>query len=177
LKPDLRRRKQQTVQKRRCSDRARRQVETDHMKKLAVGLLACWALWQASAEEGAWLTDLPKAQAQAKAEKKLVLMDFNGSDWCPPCKALRKEVLNSQTFMDFAKNNLVLVDVDFPNAKVQTEELKKANKTLASKFKIEGYPTVIVLSSDGKELKKMVGYNGQNAKDFVAELQKLKSST
>jgi len=138
-------------------------------------LLACWAVWQVRADEGAWTTDLAKAQAQAKAEKKLVLMDFNGSDWCPPCKALRKTVLDSQTFIDFAKNNLVLVDVDFPHQKQLTEELKQANKALSEKYGIEGLPTVIVLSSDGKELKKMVGYDGQSAKDFVAELEKLKS--
>ena len=147
------------------------------MKKIALCLLASWAVWQVSAEEGAWQTDFSKAQAQAKSEKKMVLMDFNGSDWCPPCKALRKTVLNSQEFKDFAKDNLVLVDVDFPHQKQQTEELKKANKALAEKFSIEGYPTVIVLSPDGKELKKMVGYDGQSAKEFVADLQKLKSQS
>jgi len=147
------------------------------MKKIALCLLASWAVWQVSAEEGAWQTDFSKAQAQAKSEKKMVLMDFNGSDWCPPCKALRKNVLNSQEFKDFAKDNLVLVDVDFPHQKQQTEELKKANKALAEKLNIEGYPTVIVLGPDGKELKKMVGYDGQSAKEFVADLQKLKSQS
>ena len=147
------------------------------MKKIALCLLASWAVWQVSAEEGAWQTDFSKAQVQAKSEKKMVLMDFNGSDWCPPCKALRKTVLNSQEFKDFAKDNLVLVDVDFPHQKQQTEELKKANKALAEKFSIEGYPTVIVLSPDGKELKKMVGYDGQSAKEFIADLQKLKSQS
>jgi protein disulfide-isomerase len=148
------------------------------MKKIALCLLACWAVWQVNAaEEGDWLTDLSKAQAKAKTEKKMVLMDFNGSDWCPPCKALRKNVLISKEFMDFAKDNLVLVDVDFPHHKQQTEEVKKANEELSQKFSIEGFPTIIVLGSDGKELKKVVGYNGQSAKEFVAELQKLKSQT
>jgi protein disulfide-isomerase len=133
-------------------------------------------VWQVSAEEGNWITDLPKAQAQAKAEKKMVLMDFNGSDWCPPCKALRKNVLNSPAFLEFAKDNLVLVDLDFPTHKQQAEELKKSNRALSDKYHIEGYPTVIVLSGDGKELKKIVGYDeGKSAKDFIAELQKLKS--
>jgi len=148
------------------------------MKKITLCLLACWTVWQISAaEEGNWLTDLPKAQAKAKTEKKMVLMDFNGSDWCPPCKALRKTVLNSQEFADFAKDNLVLVDLDFPRHKEQTEELKKTNEGLSKKFSIEGFPTVIVLSSEGKELKKVVGYDGQSAKEFVAELQKLKNQT
>ena len=147
------------------------------MKRIALCLLACWAVCQVYADEGAWVTDLAKAQSQAKAEKKMVLMDFNGSDWCPPCKALRSTVLNSQTFLDFAKNNLVLVDVDFPRHKQLPEQLKQANKALSEKFSIEGLPTVIVLSSDGKELKKMVGYDGQSAKEFVAELEKLKNQS
>jgi thioredoxin-related protein len=145
------------------------------MKKIAFCLLTCWALINARASEGDWLTDLSKAQSIAKEQKKMVLMDFNGSDWCPPCKALRKNVLSSQEFTDFAKKNLVLVDVDFPRHKQLPEEQKKANDALSQKFNIEGFPTVIVLSSEGKQLSKKVGYDGQNAKDFIAELEKLKS--
>ena len=146
------------------------------MKKIALSLclLVCWAVSQASAQEGPWLTNLAQAQAKAKAENKLILMDFNGSDWCPPCKALRKTVLNSQTFLSFAKDNLVLVDLDFPRHKQQPEELKKANEALSQKFNIEGFPTIIILGSNGKELKKTIGYDGQSAQEFVAELQKLK---
>src|ERR1051326_7372494 len=145
------------------------------MKRIVISLLACWVVWQVSAAEEGWLTDLSQAKAQAKADHKMVLMDFNGSDWCPPCKALRKNVLSSQEFTDFAKKNLVLVDVDFPRHKQLPEEQKKANDALSQKFNIEGFPTVIVLSSEGKQLSKKVGYDGQNAKDFIAELEKLKS--
>jgi protein disulfide-isomerase len=147
------------------------------MKKIAICLLACWAVIQVTAAEGEWLTDLSKAQTIAKEQKKMVLMDFNGSDWCPPCKALRKNVLSSPEFTEYAKKNLVLVDVDFPRHKELPEELKKTNDALSQKYKIEGFPTVIVLSSDGKELTKKVGYDGQNAKDFIAELDKLKSQS
>ena len=139
--------------------------------------MACWLVLEVSAAEGDWLTDLPKAKSLAKEEKKMVLMDFNGSDWCPPCKALRKNVLSSSEFVEYAKKNLVLVDLDFPRHKELPEELKKANEALSQKYKIEGFPTVIVLSSDGKELTKKVGYDGQNAKDFIAELEKLKSKS
>ena len=144
------------------------------MKKMVVGLLVCWAAWQASAADDLWLTDLAKAQATAKAENKMVLMDFNGSDWCPPCKALRKNVLSSQEFIEYAKKNLVLVDVDFPHNKEQSAELKKANQALGEKYGVDGLPTVIVLSSDGKELNKKIGYSGQATKEFIADLEKLK---
>src|SRR5229473_4083436 len=114
------------------------------MKKIAFCLLACWATFQIKAAEDQWMTDLPKAQARAKTEKKLVLMDFTGSDWCPPCKALKKNVLSSREFLDYAKKNLVLVDVDFPRHTAQPAELKKANEALSQKFGIEAFPTVIV---------------------------------
>jgi protein disulfide-isomerase len=147
------------------------------MKRLLVALISGCVLANAIADEAGWLTDLPKAQAKAKAENKLVLMDFNGSDWCPPCKALRKNVLSSKEFVDYAKDKLILVDVDFPRSIKQPEELQKANAELAKKFGIDGYPTIIVLGSDGKELKRDVGYGGQSTKEFIADLEKARKKS
>ena len=65
------------------------------MKRTTIGLLALCALLQAGAAEVNWLTDLPKAQAQAKKENKQVLMDFTGSDWCGWCIKFNKEVLST----------------------------------------------------------------------------------
>ena len=137
------------------------------MKKMAIALLLCWAAQIQAAE---WLTDLPKALEKAKAEKKLVLMDFTGSDWCPPCKALHSTVLTSKKFEDYADKNLVLVVVDFPNKSEQTKELKEANAELAKEFKIEGYPTVILLDTDRKQLKNIVGYSNESPDDYLAQL-------
>lgn len=146
------------------------------MKKLViVGMTLCWLAAQAHAAE--WMTDLPKAISKAKADKKMVLMDFTGSDWCPPCKALHKKVLTSKEFEGYAETNLVLVVVDFPRSATQTEELKKANKALAEKFNVEGFPTVIVLDSSGNQVSKDVGYDGQSPKDFIAKLDKLKKGS
>lgn len=144
------------------------------MKKIAVGLLVLLALGRVVAAEAEWLTDLDKAKAKAKAENKLVLMDFTGSDWCPPCKALHKNVLTSQEFVDYAKKNLVLVEVDFPRRKSQSAELKKANRALAEKFGVEAFPTVIVLDSNGKQLSKESGYSGESPKQFIAQIEALK---
>jgi protein disulfide-isomerase len=145
------------------------------MRKFVYVVLAGWALClTCAADEGEWLTDLVKAKDKARAEKKMILLDFNGSDWCPPCKALRNDVFSSPQFVAYAKTNLVLVDIDFPVQKKQTEELKRANQALAQKFSVEGYPTIVVLSSEGNELKKETGYSGQRAKDFIAELERLR---
>ena len=70
------------------------------MKKLALGLLMGWLALHAGAAELKWETDLPAAQAQAKKEKKMVLMDFTGSDWCGWCIKLNKEVFSTKEFQD-----------------------------------------------------------------------------
>ena len=142
------------------------------MKKLALGLLACIALMQARAEDLNWTTDLPKAQAQAKKEDKLVLLDFTGSDWCIWCKRLTRDVFSKEEFADYAKKNLVLVEVDFPRAKEQSQDQKKANQALQEKYKISGYPTIIVLDKEGKQVGQL-GYK-DNVKDFLNELDKMK---
>ena len=140
------------------------------MRKLALGLLVCWAATQVYA--GEWLTDVPKAMAKAKAEKKRVLLDFTGSDWCPPCKALHATVYTSKEFADYADKNLVLVEIDFPRTKQLPEALKKANDALAKKYAIKGYPTTIVLDADGKELVNIVGYSRETPSEFIAKLEK-----
>ena len=146
------------------------------MKKLVIGFVGIWFLLQAGAEDLRWLTDLPKAEALAKQGNKLVFVDFNGSDWCPPCKDLRT-VLSSPAFAAYAKTNLVMVDIDFPHQKEQSDGLKKANEALQEKYKIEGFPTVIVLNSNGKELNRTVGFSGQSAKELIDDLEKLKKKT
>jgi thiol-disulfide isomerase/thioredoxin len=102
-----------------------------------------------------------------------VLIDFTGSDWCPPCKALHSNVLTNPEFIAFAKKHLVLVLADFPNQKPQSAELKKSNQALSERFGITGYPTVIILDANGKELRKDVGYGGEDVKSFLAKLATL----
>lgn len=145
------------------------------MKKLALCLLTCFAVFQIKAAELPWTTDLPKAQAKAKAEKKLVMMDFTGSDWCGWCIKLNKEVFSTPEFVAYAQKNLIPVEIDFPNKKKQSAELKKANDSLQKKYKIEGYPTIIVLNGDGKKVGEL-GYMRGGPKAFIAELEKLKKS-
>ena len=141
------------------------------MKKALLGMVLSLAVVAANAAELKWHTSLPDAKAKAKAEKKLVFVEFTGSDWCPPCKKLHSEVLASQEFADFAAKKFVLVELDFPRKKEQSADLKAANKALAKEFEIRGYPTVVVLDADGKELHRKVGYGGDSAKEYIAKLQ------
>ena len=146
------------------------------MKKLAFGLLATCLLLQVRAEDLQWMTDLPKAQAAAKADNKLVMLDFTGSDWCGWCIKLHGEVFSKPEFAEYAKKNLVLVEVDFPRKKELPDALKKANDALQQKYKIEGYPTIIVLNGEGKKVGEL-GYQPGGPKAFIAELDKLKGKS
>jgi len=143
------------------------------MKKTILTLCAVLALAQVKAAELDWQTDLPKAQAQAKAEKKLVMLDFTGSDWCGWCIKLNKEVFSQPAFAEYAKKNLVAVEVDFPNKKKLSAAQKQANDALAKKYEIKGYPTIIVLNSEGEKVGEL-GYQAGGPKAFIAELEKLK---
>ncbi len=141
------------------------------MKQLLCILAVAFALsLPVCAADLTWLTDLSKAKAQAKAEGKLVLMDFTGSDFCPPCIRLAKEVFPTKEFSEYAKQHVVLVEVDFPIKKKQPPELKAANEALAKEFKVDGYPTLIVLAPDGKKLGELEF--DADAKQLVAALKK-----
>jgi len=143
------------------------------MKKLLLSVVASLVVVAANAAELNWLTSLPEAQAKAKAENKLVLMDFTGSDWCGWCIKLNKEIFSQPEFAAYADKNLVLVELDFPNKKPQSDDLKAANKALAKEYGIRGYPTIIVLNSAGEQVGKL-GYMKGGPEAFIAELDKLK---
>ena len=144
------------------------------MKKIAIGLLACCALLQAGAGELTWLTDVPKAQDQAKTENKLVLLDFTGSDWCGWCIKLDNETFSKPEFADYAGKNLVLVQLDFPQKKQLPADLKKANTALQKKYKIQGFPTLIVMKPDGTVVWAQVGYLAGGPKAMIAKLDEAK---
>ena len=144
------------------------------MKKLVILLLAATALWQVNAAESTWLADLPKAEAQAKAENKIVLIDFTGSDWCGWCIKFKKEVLDTAEFQAYAAKNVVLVELDYPHKKVQSDDLKMTNAALNKQYKVSGYPTLVVLDKDGKEIGRQVGYAEGGPAAFIAKLEEFK---
>ncbi len=144
------------------------------MKTLTAALLTTWLAFTAQAAELKWGTDLPAAQAQAKKENKLVLMDFTGSDWCGWCIKLNKEVFNTPEFAAYAKDNLVLVELDFPSKKPQAAALKKTNEALKNQYGADGFPTIIVLNGEGKQVWKQVGYMAGGPKAWIAKLDAAK---
>ncbi len=125
--------------------------------------------------ESSWITDYKKAQEDAKAGKKLMLLEFTGSDWCGWCMKLDKEVFSTPEFQNYASRNLILVKLDFPRRRPQTEALKKQNEQLAQKYGIQGFPTIIVLNGQGEKVGEL-GYMEGGPSPFLAKLETLPKS-
>jgi thioredoxin-related protein len=143
------------------------------MKRWLVAFLTLSLLLRAGAEELEWLTDVPTALAKAKAENKVVLLDFTGSDWCGWCKKLKAEVFDTPQFAAFAKVNFIMVELDFPHSHPQSDELKQANTALAEKYDVHGFPTVIVLNADGEQLSKDVGFIQAGLPGYIGKFETL----
>ncbi|MBC8039994.1 MAG: thioredoxin family protein [Opitutaceae bacterium] len=143
------------------------------MKRLFL-LITCALLSLGSlhADEATWLTDFKKAEKQAAAENKPLVLDFTGSDWCGWCIRLDKEVFSQKEFTDYAKQNLVLVKLDFPRSKSLAAAEKKQNEELAQKYEVRGFPTIVVLDSKGKQLGKL-GYQKGGAVKWIESLEQV----
>ena len=144
------------------------------MKKLILTLLFL-ATVTAQAKV-TWLTDLDAAKAQGVKENKPVLVDFTGSDWCPPCIQLHKVVFESAEFAAVA-SKYVLVELDYPRKTPQAPELKAKNAELSKKFGISGFPTVLLIDAkSGEVFGKTVGFGGQTAKEYLDKLASFKNT-
>jgi protein disulfide-isomerase len=121
----------------------------------------------ASAFAGGWGDDYKAALATAAKENKKVLLDFTGSDWCGWCIRLKKETFDQPAFKDFADKNLVLVEVDFPQGKTLPNAVKAQNEGLQEKFQVQGFPTLVLLSPDGKVIRQESGYIPGGPRGFI----------
>jgi thioredoxin-related protein len=132
---------------------------------LIIGVTACHA-------EINWLTDYNAALKRAKDEGKAVLIDFTGSDWCGWCIKLKAEVFDQPEFAAFAKENLILLEVDFPRRKAISASQRTANQKLATRYNVEGYPTVFLLNAQGHPLAQL-GYQPGGPGNFINTLKRV----
>lgn len=104
--------------------------------------LSCVAQAEKQESDLVWYTDLVKAQEVSKASNKPIFGFFTGSDWCGWCHKLQADVFAKQAFKDWAKNNVVLLELDFPRRKQLAPELVQQNMGLQQAFQVRGYPTI-----------------------------------
>ncbi|MEO5721629.1 MAG: thioredoxin family protein [Chthoniobacterales bacterium] len=122
-----------------------------------------------------WRTNYAEAQGEAKANQKLLLLDFTGSDWCGWCQKLKREVFETPEFQDYARHHLVLLEVDFPRRTELAAAQKMQNQLLAQQYRVQGFPTIVILDGDGN-VRGALGYTPGGPSAFIAQLEKIRES-
>lgn len=125
--------------------------------------------------EASWSENFAEVQKEAKENDKHILLNFTGSNWCPPCMLLEKEVFAQPEFANYANESLSLMKVDFPRGIKQSSKLKEQNESLAEKYGIRGFPTVIILDSNG-DFVGQTGFQRGGAKAYVNHLKDIIAS-
>jgi len=140
------------------------------MKLLAIAFVAFFST------NVTWSGDFDAAKMQAAQQHKLILVNFSGSDWCGPCIRLRKEILESATFENYATDHLLLVRADFPRQKKNqlSKEQVKLNEALADKYNPEGkFPYTLLVDETGKVLFQWDGFPNESPDQFVSQIDQI----
>ena len=141
-----------------------------HCSILALAAFAATTAFAKTSTPEGWTDDYDAALVRAADEGKSIVADFSGSDWCVWCKRLDEEVFATREFMKEASAKYVLLMVDSPRDKsLLSEKAKKQNPELVKKYKIKGYPTVLVLDAKGSAVAQL-GYQRGGPKKYLETL-------
>jgi protein disulfide-isomerase len=136
----------------------------------------CKAQSDSLKEEAAliWYTDIMKANQISVASDKPLFAFFTGSDWCPWCKKMQKDVFEKPAFIKWANKNVVLLELDFPRTKTMSSELVKQNRYLQQVFQVQGFPSIylFLLHKENHEDKYTIENLGSLGYPKVAETGK-----
>ena len=107
-----------------------------------------------------WEKSYAKAQKIAKKKNKDILIFFTGSDWCGPCKMLVEDFFETEQFKNIAEKDFVLYEADNPrNRDLVSDTQREDNLKLGREYKVNSYPTIVVIDNKGKEIGRKKSYN------------------
>ncbi|MDD4181069.1 MAG: thioredoxin family protein [Victivallaceae bacterium] len=144
------------------------------MKRTLLTLVIAFGMVSGIFADATWLTDHKQATEIAKKDQKPILMLFTGSDWCGYCIRFDKEFFSQKAFEEFAKDDIVLLEVDFPRKEKLDADTKAQNKKLAKKYGVRGYPTIYIVDADGDVIHQS-GYGefkkSKSSEDYIKTLK------
>lgn len=137
--------------------------------RAALALVLAVAATAAPGRDG-WLTDYEQALAAAEETGRPVLTVFTGSDWCQHCRTLERNVLDTEAFLGWAAERVVLLMIDLPQHGISLEE-RKARSRICIKYGVRSFPSTVLLAPDGTKLTAASGYHGQPATIWVSAFE------
>jgi thioredoxin-related protein len=121
-----------------------------------------------------WGTDFEKAKTEAVQSKRNILISFSGSDWCVPCRKMKNTIFDSNEFTQFADNQLVLLNADFPRLKKNqpSKAQIQQNEALAERYNPQGsFPYTVLVDAQGRVLKTWDGMPKSKINTFIQEIR------
>src|SRR6476469_2047330 len=96
--------------------------------------------------------DLAAEVARARAQKKTVVLEFTGSDWCRACVIFNRKVASQPEFQEYVRSNFVWIEIDSPEKFKLPPRVEATNDVLKKQFDIDPLPVFVALDRDGKEI-------------------------
>lgn len=121
-----------------------------------------------------WDEDFEAGKATAEKSGKLILLAFSGSDWCPWCVKMEKEIYSDKKFISGAKKKYVLLMIDNPRDKSVLSSLAaKQNSELTGKYNVRGFPSTVIVRPSGEEVRRFGGYQRSGVDGFLKALDEV----
>jgi thioredoxin-related protein len=139
--------------------------------RLVAAVTVCLAVAASAQASDRWLRSYDEAMEAAERTGRPVLTIFTGSDWCPHCVTLEKKVLDSQQFLAWAENRVVLLMIDLPQQGISQDE-RNARSRVCIKYGIRTFPNTVLIAPDGAKIMAQSGYHGQTPEAWLAALEK-----
>lgn len=127
---------------------------------LIVALLGL-AAYYLSNRHGGGKVDFPQTVISAatpvkavEESKKVRVLLFTGTEWCPACKALESEVISTPAWKDFAAREIQFRVFNFP---ADRSKVSPAMQRMAQQYGVRAFPTMLVIGPDHEEISRQVG--------------------
>lgn len=144
------------------------------MKKFlsALIVLCCLFLNAVHGDNIRWLDDYEQAINESKSTSKPIFLLFTGTGWCAYCDKLEEEVLTTSDFSRSSGDKFIFVKVNYPAPDNLSPKLAAQHKQLQDKYDIRGFPSVILIDSQQKQIG-TTGYRSGGAQAYSQHLQKI----
>ncbi|MEO9967758.1 MAG: thioredoxin family protein [Reichenbachiella sp.] len=133
-----------------------------------------------NSEHEGWMVNVEEAYQLSEKTNKPILANFTGSDWCGWCKKLNREVFSQPEFKEWAAENVILLELDYPRRTALPAAQKQQNVELQQAFRVTGFPTIWMFDLDKPDGKRFqiqaygkTGYAAGGASAYIKNLEKM----